>query len=136
MNHDRLLQTLREDEGLRLKVYADTEGIATVGYGRILQANGIRKDEAELMLMNDTADAIRHARKYPWFERLSDVRQEVVTSMLYQLGPQRFAQFKATIAAIATGDYERAAKQMLASKVARVQAPARWQRHAERMRRG
>lgn len=136
MNHERLLQTLRADEGLRLTLYDDTEGVATLGYGRNVQANGIRKDEAELMLMNDTAEAIRHARAYPWFARLTDARQEVVVSMLFQLGPQRFAQFKATIRALSAGDYERAAKQMLASKVAREQAPARWQRHAARMRTG
>ena len=136
MNHERLLQTLREDEGVRLRPYTDSVGVLTIGVGRNLQAKGIRRGEAELMLTNDVAEAILAARKYPWFAGLSEARQETVVYMIFQLGEAGFAKFTATIRALAAGDYERAARQMLASKVARVQAPARWQRHAERMRRG
>lgn len=136
MKMDRLLQTLREDEGLMLTPYRCTSGALSVGYGHNLDAKGISRNVAELMLTEDTADAIKTVRVYPWFQGLSDLRQEVVTEMAFQLGAGGFAEFRATIKALAAGDYERAARQMLASKVAREQAPARWQRHAERMRRG
>lgn len=136
MNHDRLFEQLRSDEGWRAKPYRDTVGKLTIGYGHNLDAKGISRNVGELLLAEDAAEAIQIVRVYPWFDGLSDLRQEVVTEMAFQLGTDGFAEFRATIAALAAGDHEKAARQMLASKVAREQAQARWQRHAERMRRG
>lgn len=135
-NRAALRAELIRDEGYRLRPYRCTSGALTIGVGRNLDAKGIRDDEAALMLDNDITEALATARTYPWFAGLTDARQRTVVSMIFQLGESGFAKFRATIAAIARGDYEAAARQMLASKVAREQAPARWQRHAERMRQG
>ena len=52
MDMDKLMDELIRDEGLRLKVYLDSEGIETIGVGRNLQ-KGITRDEAMFLLNND-----------------------------------------------------------------------------------
>lgn len=40
MNVDQLEAEIAADEGLRLTVYADSVGVATIGYGTNLEAGG------------------------------------------------------------------------------------------------
>jgi len=120
-------------EGLRLKPYVDTRGKWTIGYGRNLSDDGIRADEAELLLTNDLRAAQADLARYAWFARLSPVRQAVVTDMAFRLGPHGFAGFRGAIAAISGGRWDDAADAMLDSAWAR-EAPSRAHRLAEMMR--
>jgi lysozyme len=115
MNMAALKNELIRDEGLRLKVYKDSEGIETIGVGRNLQ-KGITREEAMYLLGNDVKNSIADANTFPWFEDLSDVRQRVVVNMIFNMGLNKFRGFKQTIKHIAAGEYSEAAKEMLDSK--------------------
>ena len=131
-------------EGLRLEVYKCPAGYWTIGVGRnlegkplrkeeqeyifkrsglapdevieVLKERGITKDEALFLLANDIEDAIKDLSNFDWFEDLDPVRKKVVIDMRYNLGPTRFRGFKKMIAALAVGDYQKAAAEMVDSR--------------------
>jgi lysozyme len=82
----------------------------------ILRRRGISKDDALFLLANDIDDAVADLRNFDWFEKLDPIRQKVVIDMRYNLGPTRFRGFKKMIAALAVGDYQKAAAEMVDSK--------------------
>jgi lysozyme len=63
------------------------------------------------------------------------VRRNVLIDMRFNLGPSRFRQFKATLAAVAMGDYVTASDQMRKSKWYR-QVKGRGERLARMMSTG
>lgn len=112
----RFRRLLIRHEGLRLKVYTDTVGKTTIGCGRNLTDIGISEMEALYLLSNDIRRVSKQAQDaFPWFKSISVTRQDVVLSMVFNLGLAGFSKFKMLIQAIAVQDYERAAKEMLAS---------------------
>lgn len=113
---DKLQVRLTKDEGERLMPYTDTVGKWTIGVGRNLTDKGIRKDESQLMLANDVADALEEAKHKPWFAGLDDARQGVVVCMIFNLGPATFDKFIITQNLIATHQFGAAAAAMLQSK--------------------
>jgi lysozyme len=133
MNIEKLLKI---EEGLSLKIYKCPAGFNTIGVGRNLDANGIREDEAMVMLRNDIYDCTESALKiFPNFSGMNIVRADTVISMIFQLGEAGFLKFKNTIFLIKQGRFEEASEQMLKSKWAK-QTPERAKRHAEMMRTG
>lgn len=110
-----LEEEVAEDEGLRLKLYRDSVGLGSIGFGRNLIDVGISQDEANYLRANDCDRARTDAQKLPWFRFINDARQLVILSMLYQLGLPRFLQFSKTIAAIEAGDYMGASQEMMNS---------------------
>lgn len=137
--NERLLDESKRAEGSvirdgRHQVYQDSLGLDTVGYGRLV-SRGFSQDEVELMLENDISDAVEDANKYPWFSGLDEVRQDVVTSMLFNMGAPRFDGFKLMILALSRHDYDEAAHQMEASPWAN-QVKGRATRYATIMRTG
>ena len=116
MDLDALKDRLRLDEGLRLKPYGDLKSKITIGYGRNLTDGGISQEEAEALLDRDVEIAIATVRgSWQSFDRLDDVRQQVVVNMVFNLGIVGFLNFKHTIAAMAQGNYAEAARGMRAS---------------------
>src|ERR1700747_481899 len=99
-------------EGLKLKPYKDTVGKITIGVGRDLDDMGITEDEAMLMLDNDIARTVAEANKFTWFGSLSENRQIVICSMIFNLGLSRFKNFKNMIAAIEIQHFCNAAEEM------------------------
>ena len=134
MDMDKLMDELIRDEGLRLKVYLDSEGIETIGVGRNLQ-KGITRDEAMFLLNNDIRYAIQEAMTFPWYEKLTEQRKRVIVNMIFNLGLTRFSGFKNTIRYLEMGDYEAASEEMLDSKWAR-QVGVRATRLSDMMRNG
>lgn len=136
MNLSILKLELIRDEGCRLKPYRCTAGKLTIGVGRNLDDVGISNAEAGFLLDNDikrTTDELD--AKWPKWRELDDVRQRVVVNMAFNLGVKRFLGFTKTLAAIGSGDYEEAAKQMLDSQWAK-QVGERADRLAKMMRTG
>lgn len=109
-------ELLIKHEGLKLKPYQCTAGKLTIGVGRNLEDRGISMKEAMFMLENDIRDTINECRIFPWFDRLDNVRQAVVASMVFNFGLSEFKEFKKTIAAIEAGDYAKASAEMVLSK--------------------
>lgn len=112
-----LKQLLIKHEGLRLKPYMDTLGKLTIGVGRNLTDAGITEVEANLLLDNDVTNATRETlRNIPSVKYLSQARQDVIISMVFNMGLSHFLQFKKMVAALNTKDYASAAREMLNSQ--------------------
>jgi|TARA_R110002020_G_scaffold102221_1_gene240231 lysozyme len=117
MNIDRLISQLKVHEGVRNKVYLDTEGIETIGVGRNLKDRGLFEDEIELMLANDIREFQEEVeRTFGWWSDLDDVRQRVVVDMAFNMGLGSLSKFKNTLGHIEAGRYEEASIEMLDSR--------------------
>jgi lysozyme len=117
MNKERLDKQLRRHESYRKNAYKDTEGNLTVGYGRNLDGPGVSRSEARYLLNNDIDEAVAECvARFPFWNKLSELRQEVVANMMFNLGWPRLKGFKKMIAALEKQDYELAAAEMLDSK--------------------
>jgi lysozyme len=137
-NKDLLMEKLIAHEGLRLQVYEDSLGIATIGIGRNLEDRGITPEELEWMDIPNMAivhtmgiteaDAMYLAqndvqiveeellRSHPCVENLDAVRQLVLVDMAFNMGVPRLGKFKKMWAAIHENNFEEAAKEMLDSR--------------------
>jgi len=112
-----LRDLLIKHEGIKGKVYADSEGVLTIGVGRNLEDVGVSYDEAMLMLDNDIKRVLYACwHEFPWFADLTEDRQNVVANMVFNLGLDGFKKFKKLIAAIEKEDWVEAACQMIDSK--------------------
>ncbi len=124
------------DEGEKLKSYPDTKGKLTVGIGRNLTDNGIRKVESDFMFSNDVADVKAELNKaIPWWVGLSDNRQMVIANMAFNMGVPRLMGFKDMLAAARSGRWVEAAAEILDSDAAR-DLPARYHRLSLLMEKG
>jgi lysozyme len=107
---------VKRHEGLELKPYKDTVGVLTIGYGRNLE-KGITEPEAAHLLMNDMETAYEDAKKFSavaW-NQMNDARKAVVINMAFNLGYARLSKFVLFRAALAIGDWEKAARRMESS---------------------
>jgi lysozyme len=90
---NKLLVQLRRDEGLRLALYVDTTGNATIGYGHKVTQTSTKiatctKEQAEAMLADDAWHACLMLSSYlPWTNDLDSARQGVLRNMMFNLGP-------------------------------------------------
>jgi lysozyme len=117
MDIEALKNQLILHEGLKLEPYECTAGKLTIGVGRNIEDIGITEDEARYLLDNDILRVCDELdRNLPWWRDLSDARQRVLVDMVFNLGISRFMQFQNTIAAIESGDYDLASKEMLDSR--------------------
>lgn len=114
--NQKLIDMIKRHEGFRSKPYVCPAGKLSIGYGRNIQDNGITKDEADYLFRNDLSKTlVEVSRHFPWFQHLDPVRQDVVVSMVYNMGLPKFLEFKKTIQSIQKRDFENAAKEMLLS---------------------
>ena len=113
---NKLLESTKKHEGLKLKIYQDTLNVPTIGYGRNLKDRGVSEQEAHIMLLNDLRMAEEAALKHQWFNVLDNVRKTVVVEMIFNLGEAGFSKFKKTIKLIEEGKYKDAAIEMLDSR--------------------
>lgn len=122
-----------------LHAYSDSLGFLTIGVGRLIdqrKGGGITPEESAYLLSNDIDKRLEELRRrLPWFPRLNEARQGVLLNMSFQMGVEGLLAFKNTLAMIESGDYEKAARGMLASLWA-TQTPARAERLSEQMRTG
>jgi len=131
MNLDRVIESLKKDEGFNGMPYEDSLGIPTIGYGTKLP---LSKEEAEILLKHRLDKKILEiSEKEPFFLDLPKTAQEVIANMAYQLGVGGVLKFKKMWAALKNRDYQKAANEMLDSKWAK-QTPNRAKRLAEIMR--
>ena len=131
----KLIEQLKRHEGLRLKPYKCTMGYDTIGYGRNLETNGISKEEAETMLVNDMVSVMGQLSARGLLQDHTKPRQDVLVNMAFQMGVSGLLKFKNMIAALDDRNYSEAAKQMLDSRWAK-QTPNRANELAEQMRTG
>ena len=105
-------------------IYEDHLGNQTVGIGHLC-ANGFSDAVVELIFQEDWQPCeVWLLRTFAWFDQLDLVRQLALINFRFQLGPDRFLKFKATIDCLSKKDFIGASRQMLASKWAK-QTPNR-----------
>lgn len=140
----QLIADLKRDEGLRLTAYKDTVGVWTIGYGHAHVPPGTvwTEAQAEAVLKQDVLEHnARLAAALPWVNQLDPVRRRVLQNMAFNLGVgnadtgKGLLGFRNTLEYVRTGQYEKAAAGMLASKWAK-QVKGRAVRLAEQMRTG
>jgi lysozyme len=122
---------IKKVEGLKLKPYKDINGNLTIGYGRNLDDRGITKEEAEILLFTDLAFAEYELREiFNDYDYYPVEVKIVLTSMMFNLGKNRFLTFKKFIKAIKEKDYKKAIIELFNSKRAK-QLPNRTELEAQ-----
>lgn len=138
---------LKRDEGERLKPYRDTStsigfegkiGKLTIGVGRNLDDDGILPAEKDFMLQNDVAACESLLASYlPWTTQLKqseEVRYWGLVNLCF-MGIHTLLEFKHMLAALQSGDWERAAMELGNSAYAH-EVPGRAGRIEEQFRSG
>lgn len=115
-----LVSQLIQHEGLRLKVYTDTVGKATIGVGRNLTDKGITSAEAMLLLDHDIDECVHDLNTFSWFPLLDPVRQRVLVDLRFNLGYQGLRNFREMLHWFAVGEWDKAANELLDSRAARL----------------
>jgi lysozyme len=121
---DLAMSRLKIAEGYRATPYRDTAGHFTVGYGANLDA-GILEPEAAALLQAQIATRATALQSFRGFQGLDDVRQSVLIELAVNLGVNGLLGFSRMLNAVASGDWQTAHDELLASKAA-TQLPARY----------
>ena len=115
---------IKEHEGLRLKVYQDSKGLKTVGYGHLIDADSptdirslkvgdsITEERANQLFGRDFDEALNAARNIPGFFNSSKKQQAALIDLTFNMGPNWSDGFPSFVKAFATGNYEEAARQL------------------------
>ena len=126
---------LKIEEGWSPTIYQCSQGKWTLGFGRNVDPTGpgITEAEGEILLKNDIERTIDELRTtFSWCDKLDPSRAAVLTEIAFQMGLTTLRQFKLMLSALAQGDHDEAANQLLSSRYAK-QVPARAARYAERL---
>nr|4XSJ_A Chain A, Lysozyme,Calcium uniporter protein, mitochondrial [synthetic construct] len=135
-----IFEMLRIDEGLRLKIYKNTEGYYTIGIGHLLtkspslnaakseldkaigrNTNGvITKDEAEKLFNQDVDAAVRgilrNAKLKPVYDSLDAVRRAALINMVFQMGETGVAGFTNSLRMLQQKRWDEAAVNLAKSR--------------------
>lgn len=144
----QIIPILNYEEGYREKPYLDTLGYPTVAGGIKIGPKGaslanytfsvprsvgdvwkqviVTAKQAEMSRVTLIANALKQC---------NPAREDILTSMAFQLGTDGLAKFRKTLIFLSNADFISAAKEMLDSDWAR-QTSLRARRHAEVMRTG
>lgn len=135
---------IKIEESYRSKPYYCSEGMPTIGYGKVVGKKGeplpnitANKAEEDLFVrekIRELSYALMSRYSVAW-NKCNQARQAILISMAYQLGLSGVSQFQKMWMALSNGDFGLAAKEMLNSKWAK-QTPNRAKRHVEQMERG
>ena len=115
----KLIEMIKEHEGVVRHAYQDSRGYWTIGVGRLIDeklGGGLSDGEIDYLLANDVKRCREEAAQYPWFEGMNEPRQAVILSMLFNLGKPNFDKFKNMQAALEAGDHMTASNEMLDSR--------------------
>ena len=122
MTYDRtaLQNELIRDEGIRLSAYRDSLGNLTIGVGHLIvkgeSFTKISNTEALDILENDISIAERRLTNiFPSWRSLDEVRQRAMLNLTFNLG-YKLADFKRFLHAAKSGDWEKAADQLMQSR--------------------
>jgi|ERR1044072_3615662 lysozyme len=125
---DGAIDRIKLHEGYRDRMYVDTVGKRTIGYGWNLDDTPIYREVAELQLRMKLAECEKELEKsLDFWPNLTQARKEVLLDMCFNLGLTGLLGFKNTLRLIGESRHEEAAAQMLKSKWAeQVGARAKW----------
>ena len=127
MDRDKLVKELILDEGYKYEIYEDHLGFATLGVGHLILDKDPEfgkplgtpvSEERILECLNNDIDIVCREldRSMPWWKDLDDNKMRVLANMSFNLGMPRLSGFKNFLGALESGDYEKAAVEMMDSK--------------------
>lgn len=111
-----VIDSIKKHEGFRKRMYKDSVGVPTIGYGFNLEQIELPKPVAELWLAFEIDKHEKELQEFHWYNKLSPIRQDVLLDMHYNLGHSRFLEFKNMIDALENGKHEEVPREMLDSK--------------------
>ena len=115
---------IKQHEGLKLKVYKDTKGLKTIGYGHLIDADSptdirslkigdsITEERADQLFDMDFDDHLNAARQIPGFFKATKKQQAGLIDLTFNMGPNWYKSFPNFVKAFDEGDYQEAAKQL------------------------
>jgi lysozyme len=116
---DKLRESIKRHEGLRLTLYRCPAGKQTIGYGHNIEDNGISVEAANFILDEDIDHAI--ADSVTWlgdpgaWHMLDEYRQMVIIEMMFNMGLTRMRTFKKMRKAVLEENFGMAAIEMVNS---------------------
>ena len=116
---DILADRIKRHEGFRDRIYLDSEGFVTGGYGHhFYPGSRLPVDVAEVLFKQDLALAVSDYAKIASSIRrkLNTVRARVIVEMIFNMGLQKVLQFRKMWAAVEVDDWPEAKAQLLDSK--------------------
>ena len=119
---DEVKARIKAHEGFRNKVYEDTLGKRTVGYGHLCVEDhwddNKEYDETYLneIFEKDFENALYNSRTLIGNRNINYIAQGIVCEMVFQLGIGNVSKFKKMWLALDSEDYVEASKQMLDSR--------------------
>ena len=140
MNYEDVKSRIKKHEGFIAKVYLDSLGKATIGYGHLLTeeddfVEGViyDKDILEAMFDKDFDKAKQGMEELVGTLDIAMAAKGIIIEMVFQLGKTGVSKFKNMFAALNEYDYTRAAEEMLNSAWYR-QTPSRCEELSNLMR--
>lgn len=140
MNYEDVKTRIKKNEGFSAKVYLDSLGKQTIGYGHLLTEDdnfeeGIiyEKDILERLFDKDFNKAKQGMEELVGTQPLPMLVKGVIIEMVYQLGKTGVSKFKNMFAALNEYDYTRGAAEMINSAWYR-QTPSRCEELANLVR--
>lgn len=135
---------LVEEEGRSNLPYRDHLGLVTWGIGHLCDPDKptpVPDPVVDLMFEYDFMEKAAQARKISGFQRLNEVQQAQIISMIFQMGFEPFdgdgfKDFSKFLGALQVGDVRRAAVEGLDSKWAKKDTPRRAQRQMRMLETG
>lgn len=122
---DELLESIKKNEGFRSRVYKDSLGFDTIGYGFAIKDLDLDENISEQVLIQKLVKLLKSChKKFPWLDEQPEEVKDVIYEMCYQLGVTGVSKFKKTLTYIKEKDYNTASVEMLDSVWA-LQTPAR-----------
>jgi len=118
----KLVAQLKRHEGVKKFCYLCPAGFETIGVGRNISENnglGLSDDEVDYLLQNDIKRCKQELIALSWFVDLDEVRQDAIVNLCFNLGLTRLMGFKLAMAAMAEGNYEKAAYEFYDSRWAK-----------------
>ena len=117
------LKETYEYEGFRDKIYKDTQGYPTIGFGHKLTQqeiksgvfrNGISKQEAMNLYKKQRASIVnRFYEKNPQYKNAPESTRRGLEDIAYNMGPDFLSKFPSMKKALDQGDYKEAGKQLI-----------------------
>ena len=131
MDYNDLKERIKKHEGFVNKIYKDSLGFATIGYGHLvldtdpfIEGQSYPKEHLEKVFDGDFNIAKDNANKLIGDISLNHQAKCVIIEMVFQLGIGGVSKFKNMWKALGEGDYQTASEEMLDSRWAK-QTPKR-----------
>lgn len=113
---DNLTRLIAQHEGFRPRVYLDSRGVETIGYGFAIHDLELTEAESLDMLYYRIVQVRTHLYLYHWFRELDVVRQAAMIDLAYDVGVNGLLHFVCMIAHLREHEWRAASEEMLRSR--------------------